>query len=251
VNFFRTRQNVTLRAQLSLRSKVFNNMEIRSIAFDLDDTLLDTTGLLVPQASRDAFQILIDAGLSIDLKTCEQHRISLIKTISHKDVFKKLATDYGTAATLAAVELANKAFYHPRLPEKLDLLPGALQNLEALSKKYSLFLVTAGFEDAQKAKIKSLGIAHYFKKIFVVNSLNSEKKFTAFKMIIDSEQIKPEELLCIGNSLSSEIRDARQIGARACYFEFGDDRGAIPTEAQFQPHYHVKTHAELIAACKL
>ena len=68
-------------------------MGIRSIAFDLDDTLLDTTGLLVPQASQDAFQILIDAGLRLDLKTCEDYRLSLIKTISHKDVFKKLAHD--------------------------------------------------------------------------------------------------------------------------------------------------------------
>lgn len=226
-------------------------MGIHSIAFDLDDTLLDTTGLLVPQASQDAFQILIDAGLRLDLKTCEEYRLSLIKTISHKDVFKKLAHEHGTAATQAAVELANKAFYHPRLPQKLDLLPGALENLNNLRDKYNLYLVTAGFQDAQAAKIQSLGIGHYFKKVFVVNSLNSEKKFTAFKMILDSENIQPNELLCIGNSLSSEIKDARQIGAWACYFEFGEDRGAVPKEPQFQPHFHIKTHHELIAACQL
>lgn len=226
-------------------------MEIRSIAFDLDDTLLDTTGLLVPQASQDAFQILIDAGLSLDLKTCEEHRLNLIRTISHKDVFKKLAHEYGTAATQAAVELANKAFYHPRLPDKLNLLPGALENLNLLQKKYNLYLVTAGFQDAQAAKIKNLGIADYFKKVFVVNSLNSEKKFNAFKMILEGDSIKPDELLCIGNSLSSEIKDARQIGAWACYFEFGEDRGSVPKEPEFQPHFHIKTHQELIAACQL
>lgn len=226
-------------------------MPIHSIAFDLDDTLLDTTGLLVPQASQDAFQILIDAGLRLDLKTCEEQRLSLIRSISHKDVFKKLAHEHGNAATQAAVELANRAFYHPRLPEKLDLLPGALTNLDVLSKKYNLYLVTAGFQDAQSAKIKSLGIADYFKKIFVVNSLISEKKFMAFKMILTDENIQPDELLCIGNSLASEIKDARQIGAWACYFEFGEDRGAVPKEPEFQPHFHVKTHQELIAACQL
>lgn len=226
-------------------------MGIRSIAFDLDDTLLDTTGLLVPQASQDAFQILIDAGLRLDLKTCEDYRLSLIKTISHKDVFKKLAHEYGTAATQAAVELANKAFYHPRLPDKLDLLPGALDNLNHLREKYNLYLVTAGFQDAQTAKVKCLGIGHYFKKIFVVNSLNSEKKFDAFQNILKAENIKPEELLCVGNSLSSEIKDARLIGAWACYFEFGEDRGSVPKEPEFQPHFHIKTHQELIAACQL
>lgn len=226
-------------------------MAIRSIAFDLDDTLLDTTGLLVPQASQAAFQILIDAGLSLDLKACEEMRLSLIKTISHKDVFKKLAVDHGNSTTQAAVESANKAFYHPRLPEKLDLLPGALENLNILSKKYTLYLVTAGFQDAQEAKVKSLGIAHFFKKIFVVNSLKSEKKYTAFKMIVDDENLKPEELLCIGNSLSSEIKDARQLGAQACYFEFGEERSAFPEDPKFQPHFRVKSHQELLTACQL
>lgn len=226
-------------------------MPIRAIAFDLDDTLLDTTGLLVPQASQEAFQILIDAGLSLDLKSCEEMRLSLIRTISHKDVFKKLAVEHGTSATQAAVEFANKAFYHPRLPEKLDLLPGALENLNVLSKKYNLYLVTAGFQEAQAGKVKSLGIAHFFKEVFVVNSLKSEKKYTAFKMILNAENIQPAELLCIGNSLASEIKDARQIGAKACYFEFGEDRGAVPTEPEFQPHYHVKSHKELITACQL
>ncbi|AZZ37888.1 HAD family hydrolase [Bdellovibrio sp. qaytius] len=245
---------MTLQAQLILGTATKKRetiMTIRSIAFDLDDTLLDTTGLLVPQASQDAFQILIDAGLSLDLKTCEEQRLSLIRTISHKDVFKKLAHEHGNSATQAAVELANKAFYHPRLPEKLDLLPGALENLNILSQKYNLYLVTAGFQDAQSAKVNSLGISHFFKKIFVVNSLNAEKKFTAFKMILDGENIKANELLCVGNSLSSEIKDARQIGAWACYFEFGEDRGSVPKEPEFQPHFHVKTHQELIAACQL
>lgn len=226
-------------------------MQIRSIAFDLDDTLLDTTGLLVPQASQEAFEILIKAGLSLDLKTCEEHRLNLIKTVSHKDVFKKLAQEYGTAATQEAVELANKAFYHPRLPEKLELLPGAEENLIELSKKYNLYLVTAGFQDAQTAKIKSLDIVHHFKKIFVVNSLNSEKKFTAFKIITEEDQIHPQQLLCIGNSLASEIKDARQLGAWACYFEFGEDRGSVPHEPEFQPHFHIKSHRELITTCQL
>lgn len=226
-------------------------MEIRSIAFDLDDTLLDTTGLLVPRASQEAFQILINAGLSLDLKTCEEQRLSLIKTISHKDVFKKLAHEYGTAETQSAVELANKAFYHPHLPEKLDLLPGALDNLNVLGKKYNLHLVTAGFQEAQAAKVKSLGISHHFKKIIVVNSLKAEKKYTAFQIILENDGIKPEQLLCIGNSLSSEIKDARQIGAWACYFEFGEDRGAVPKEPEFQPHFHIKTHQELIPTCQL
>lgn len=229
----------------------YNSSKLKSIAFDLDDTLLDTTGQLVPKASQQAFEILIKAGLRMDLKTCEQKRLAWIRSMSHKDVFKKLALEYGDSQTLAAVDSANQAFYHPTIPSDLKLLPGALDNLNFLSKKYHLHLVTAGFQEAQEAKIKCLGIGHFFRHIFVVNSLNAEKKYTAFKMILQNDQIQPEEMLCIGNSLSSEIKDARLIGAWACYFEFGEDRGSVPTEPELQPHFHVKNHLELIPTCQL
>lgn len=139
-------------------------MPIQSIAFDLDDTLIDTTGLLAPKASEKAFQILIDAGLALNLVECEQKRLELIKTMSHKEAFKLLAERYGTPQTLNVLELANKAFYHPDIPTTLPLLPQALENLQALSKKYTLYLVTAGVKEAQLAKVKALNIGHFLKK---------------------------------------------------------------------------------------
>ena len=47
---------------------------IKVIAFDLDDTLLDTSGLLAPKATRDAFDILIKGDdfyhkISVPLKS--------------------------------------------------------------------------------------------------------------------------------------------------------------------------------------
>lgn len=236
---------MTLTAHLKI------SMSIKAIAFDLDDTLLDTSGLLVPAASRHAFELLQKAGLTLSLDECEKFRLKLIRTISHKDVFKKLAAEYGTEKTLEAVALANKAFYEPVLPAHLPLLPGAKENLEALAKKYHLYVVTAGYQEAQQNKVKSLGIAHFFKKIFVVNSLEKERKLAPFKTILELEHLQPHELLCVGNSLSSEIHDARELGATSCYFQFGEDRGAVPTEPERRPHYHIHNHAELISTCNL
>ncbi len=226
-------------------------MKIHSIAFDLDDTLLDTTRLLSPMASQAAFCILQDHGLKLGLDECEKLRQEWVKTISHKDFFKKLAIEYGTDKTLKSLDLANKAFYHPVIPSELPLLPEALNNLEILKSKYDLFLVTAGIEDAQMAKIKSLNISHFFKKIFIVDSFNQKRKFDAFSAILAENNIQPENLLCIGNSLSSEIKDARLIGAWACYFAFGEDRGSYPTDPLLQPHFTVSNHSELIKTCQI
>ena len=124
-------------------------------------------------------------------------------------------------------------------------------NLDQLKNKYELYLVTAGLEEAQMAKIKSLNIFHYFKKIFIVDSLNQKRKFDAFTAIVSESQIQPENLLCIGNSLNSEIKDARLIGAWACYFAFGEDRGSYPTDPLLQPHFTVLNHSELIKTCRI
>lgn len=226
-------------------------MPIRAIAFDLDDTLMDTTGILVPRAALNAFQILIDAGLKLTLEQCEEKRTQMIKNVSHKDVFATLAKDHGTTETLKVLDHANKAFYEPHLQNQLPLLEGARQNIDQLKNNYSLYIVTAGFESAQNQKVKALGIHRDFKKVFVVNSLEKERKFGAFQKILELENIQPDELLCIGNSLSSEIKDAKKLGAVACYFEFGEDRGAVSSDPAEKPDYHVKHHFDVIPTCKL
>jgi putative hydrolase of the HAD superfamily len=226
-------------------------MPIRAIAFDLDDTLMDTTGILVPNAAQNAFQILIHAGLNLTLDQCEEKRTQMIKNVSHKDVFSVLAKDHGTEKTLEVLDLANKAFYEPVLPPHLPLLEGARQNIDQLKNKYSLYIVTAGFESAQNQKVKALGIFQDFKKIFVVNSLEKERKLGSFQKILELEKIQPSELLCIGNSLSSEMKDAKKLGAVACYFEFGEDRGKMSSDPKEKPDYHVKRHSDVIPTCKL
>jgi putative hydrolase of the HAD superfamily len=226
-------------------------MPIRAIAFDLDDTLMDTSGILAPRAALNAFQILIDAGLKLTLDQCEEKRTQMIKNVSHKDVFATLAKDHGTAETLNVLDLANKAFYEPHLQNQLPLLEGARQNIDQLKNNYSLYIVTAGYESAQNQKVKALGIQRDFKKVFVVNSLEKERKFGAFQKILELENIQPHELLCIGNSLSSEIKDAKILGAVACYFEFGEDRGVVSNNPAEKPDYHVKHHFDVIPTCKL
>ena len=226
-------------------------MKIHSIAFDLDDTLIDTSGILAPKACAEAFQILIQAGLTKTAAECEAIRVEMIKKVSHKDVFKHLVENYGNQETQKALDTATEAFYHPKIPQQLPLLEGALDNIKILSKKYSLYVVTAGLFDAQQAKVTALGIRDYFKEIIIVNSLKNERKYHAFQRIIEKEKVASQELLCIGNSLSSEIKDARLLGAWACYFEFGEDRGSVPQEENLKPHFHIKTHREFIPTCKL
>lgn len=223
---------------------------IKAIAIDLDDTLLDTTALLAPKATLEAFKHLIKHGLSLSLEECEAQRIELVKSISHRDVFEKLAQDFGTADTREAVAETINMFYDPVIPAKLPLMEGARKNIDYLKTKYHLYLVTAGAERSQLSKAKALGVDTDFEKIFIVNSLLKNRKKDVFLEIIRTLKINPAQLLCVGNSISSEIKDALTIEATACYFEFGENRGAI-SDLPRKPHYHIRHHSELIPTCRL
>lgn len=223
---------------------------IKAIAFDLDDTLLDTSGLLAPQFALATFRFMIKKGLKLTVEECEDIRKELVKTVSHREVFERLAHEYGTPETVENLPEIIDHFYNPALPQDLPLMPGARENLDYLKDKYSLYLVTAGARTSQLAKAFAMGIVKDFKKVIVVNSLIKHRKLDTFLQIIKEEEIQPHELLCIGNSLVSEITDALEIGAITCHFDHGESRGHVDNLKRL-PHFYIKSHAELIETCKL
>ena len=109
---------------------------IKAIAFDLDDTLLDTSGLLAPQFALATFEFMIKKGLKMSVEECEILRKEMVKSVSHREVFETLARNFGTDETRAALPEIIKHFYDPTLPDHLPLMPGARENIDYLKQKY-------------------------------------------------------------------------------------------------------------------
>ncbi|WP_413943432.1 HAD hydrolase-like protein [Bdellovibrio sp. HCB-162] len=223
----------------------------KSIAFDLDDTLLDTSGLLVPMASRRACEAMIAAGLQCSLDECLQMRHELAANLSHTEIFTQIAARYGTNQEGKAIHDALQEFYNPFVPAHLPMLPYSLENLENLKSRYNLFLVTMGSYESQVKKIKALGIESHFKKIYILNGFVGEKKNSAFLDILRLERHQPHELLSIGNRLSSEIRDGKRAGADTCYFAYGEHVGETPQFPEDHPDFTITHHKDLIPTCGL
>ena len=226
-------------------------LPIQCIAFDMDDTLLDTSQLLVPLAARRSCEAMLNAGVPSDMDTCLQWRAGQAAEKTHSEIFESFIQKFGSPEPEAALQSALKAFYNPEVPARLPLMEGAENNLKVLCQKYSLFLVTSGEPAAQAKKVASLGIEKYFKKIFFVNNFLKETKQTAFAEIIETEKIQPEQLLSVGNRLSQEIRYAKVCGARTCYFCYGEHVGEIPSLREDYPDVTIYKHAELVAAFAL
>lgn len=223
----------------------------KSIAFDLDDTLLDTSGILVPTAARRACEAMLAAGLRCDLQECLKMREELAAHLSHTEIFTQIVHRYGTNQEGKAIHDALEEFYNPQVPVTLPLLPQSLENLETLKANYNLFLVTMGSYESQVKKIKALNIEKHFKRIYVLNGFIGEKKDSAFRDILRLEGHRPHELLSIGNRLSSEIRDGKRVGADTCYFAYGEHVGEIPQFPEDHPDYTISHHKDLIPTCGL
>lgn len=223
----------------------------KSLAFDLDDTLLDTSGLLVPEAARRACEAMMAAGVKCDLAECLKIRRDMAADYSHTEIFTQIVHRFGTTQNGKAIHDALEQFYNPQVPDSLPPLPGSLENIEALRSSYKLFLVTMGSYETQVRKIKALKIEQYFQKIYIFNGFIGEKKEQAFLDILRTHQHDPRELLSIGNRLSSEIRDAKRLGADTCYFAYGEHLGEKPQFPEDHPDYIVSHHKDLISTCGL
>lgn len=223
----------------------------KSIAFDLDDTLLDTSGLLVPEASKQACEAMIAAGLQCSLEECLRLRREMAANHSHTDIFTRIANQFGATQKGKAIHDALERFYNPQVPSTLPLLPGSLENILNLKSKYNLFLVTMGAHETQSRKIKALGIAEHFQKIYILNGFIGERKESAFRDLVQISGHRPEQMLSIGNRLSSEIRDGKKIGADTCYFAYGEHLGEEPQLPEDHPDFTITHHKELISTCGL
>lgn len=224
---------------------------IRAIAFDLDDTLLNTSGLLVPMAATKACLALMSVGATCSLEECLQMRKDLSSQRSHPEIFGRIADEFDCPDRDLGIQVAISEFYNPEVPENLPLIEGARDNLELLSKKYDLYLVTMGIREAQARKIKALNISSYFKSIYILDTLRGEKKLNAFQDILLKGPYAPQELLSVGNRLSAEIRDAKLLGCHTCYFEFGEHIGELATQKEDIPDFTIQTHYELMKECNL
>ena len=224
---------------------------IRSIAFDLDDTLLDTSGLLLGAAAQEACTAMIREGLPGSLEQCLRLRADLAANLSHKEVFPEIARRLGSSASERIGSVGVQIFYNAPIPSALPLMKGAYEVLRIVKDRYRLFLVTAGAPATQWEKIRATGLEPFFEKIFVIDKMKNEQKRSAFQEILQTQHDHPQELLSVGNRLAEEIRQAKQLGALTCHFEYGEHAGEEKFEPEDHPDYTIHSWAEFLPSCHL
>ena len=83
-------------------------------------------------------------------------------------------------------------------------------------RRYRLAVFTKGELMDQENKLWRSGLQRYFDVVSIV----SDKKPEAYRRLCREMEVKPEELLMVGNSFKSDIAPALKIGASAVHIPF-------------------------------
>ena len=117
-------------------------------------------------------------------------------------------------------------------------MPGAEELLAALYGRYELYIVSNGTPKVQAGRIASAGIAPYFEAIFVSEELGAVKPSAEFfaRSVGKIPGFDPGRALLVGDSLTSDIRGARNAGIRSCWYNFRGDppRPDIPADFEIR-----------------
>ena len=102
------------------------------------------------------------------------------------------------------------------LNKPIELLDGIEEVLRSLQGKYKLIVATKGDLLDKERKLENSNLLQYFHHVEVM----SDKKESDYLKLLNHLDIKPSELLMIGNSLKSDVLPLVQIGASAIHVPF-------------------------------
>ena len=201
--------------------------DIKAIAFDADDTLWALQEYF-EEVEHEYCELLSEYGKEKEISAalletesgnmadlgygCKAFTISLVENAV------KVSKGKVSAYVIAQIIGLGKSLLH------LDAKPleGVEETLALLHEKkkegrgLKLAVFTKGELQDQENKLWRSGLQRYFDVVSIV----SDKKPEAYRRLCREMEVKPEELLMVGNSFKSDIAPALKIGASAVHIPF-------------------------------
>jgi putative hydrolase of the HAD superfamily len=126
--------------------------------------------------------------------------------------------DFDLAAQLEVMYLAET-------PLKTKLFPGVHETLSVLQQKYTLHILTNGFDGVQEFKLVNSGIRHYFATIVTSDSAGARKPNPEiFEFSINQINATKSEVVIIGDDLEIDVLGGKAAGWDAIYFNPSENR---------------------------
>ena len=228
-------------------------MKYKVLLFDIDDTLLDFDKAETASINECfiKYNIKYDDEVvrkykEINLSYWKMFEKGLI-TIPELmvDRFRTLLSLYQKDLVDSAVEFND--YYLSRLNLKNEIIEDADIVIKELKKKYQIYPASNGVGATQVERVESSKLKGLFDKYYISGFIGYQKPQKEFFDYImnDLKDIKKEEILMIGDSLSSDIMGGINYGIDTCYFNYRNhDKGNI------NPTMEIKSLKDLLTILK-
>ena len=202
---------------------------IKAVFIDIDGTLLDfeacveesmrlgliERGIDYKPEMLDTFHSIND-GLWRDLEKGKLTFERLLE-IRWKTVFEALGIE------LDGPEF--ERYFRARLHESAIPMEGSYDMLKYLSGKYRLFAASNGPHEQQVKRMEKAGMKEFFEEIFTSGKIGAEKPSADFfeYCFKSAGEIKPEESVMLGDSLTSDMRGGADFGMETIWLNLKNE----------------------------
>jgi putative hydrolase of the HAD superfamily len=213
------------------------------IIFDLDDTLIDTTGCITPIKLEDALTRMVEAGLEL---TSFSEALEMLRRLDN--------TSHSAAHTLREfieINHLEKKYLEIGLKEVYDTLPSevpdftrdkALEVLLELREMHEIALVTNGKSDQQLWKLKKAGIDSTIFSKLIVNEDGSKKPH--YRAVAEELGFASTEVVVCGDRIATDLIPARELGFKTVHVRWG--RGLNSVGMRNEADYTIVELVELL-----
>ena len=135
--------------------------------------------------------------------------------------------------------------YEHNLSQGHWFLPGAEEAVNALSKKYRLFLASNGTASVQKGRMTSANLYRFFETVFVSQEIGHNKPSKAYfdACFARIPGFDPDKCIMVGDSLTSDILGGKNAGIRTVWV----NPDHAPARPDITPDYEIEALSQLEA----
>lgn len=212
---------------------------IKAVFLDIDNTLLDFDAYV-----KDSMKVGFE---KYGLKKYEDWMFPIFQEINH-EMWCQL--EQGTLSYQELLKIRwNKVFkaigisfdgwefeqfFKDYLFDSAILVEGAMELLEYLKGKYVICAASNGPYEQQVNRLTKGGMIGYFDYLFISERIGVAKPSKLFfeAAIRELNEILPEEILIIGDSLTSDMTGGIDSGLKTCLFDWkcGGDTKGLPID---------------------